>query len=185
MAISETFLIAIVGALAAIISACIGAFGAIAAAQKSHNQANCGIIGFAASGSGLGGLIVGLIIATIIIQQPSRDTPTPNPQQNSQPPIPGTSSAHQQLLGLWEYQQQRPPMPPPAGANQAILAHGDIDNSGTCHIKVFNSGEVIQGLGEGTFKLILLTGSPEQIDYTFLQIQRGAADHAGGACPRL
>ncbi|HMQ32809.1 MAG TPA: hypothetical protein PKD53_18915 [Chloroflexaceae bacterium] len=181
MAVSETFLIAIVGAFAAIISACIGAFGAIAAAQRSHSQLNCGMIGMAASGSGFGGLVIGVVTAALLVQQPGNRTPLPP----SQPVIPDSNGAQQQLLGVWEYQQVRPPMPAPAGVHQAIVAHGDIDNSGTCHLRVFYTGEAVQGLGEGTFKLILLTGSREQIESSIQQIQRGAAEHAGGSCPRL
>ncbi len=89
------------------------------------------------------------------------------------------------LLGTWEYQKPRPPMPNPAGQGQVIVAHGDIDNSGTCHLKVFGTGESVQGLGDGTFQLWLVSGTPEYIQTAIANHQSGAAAHAGGSCPRL
>lgn len=77
-------------------------------------------------------------------------------------------------LGVWQYQGTRPPFPPPAGPNQVIVAHGDIDNSGTCHVRVFREGEPIGGLGEGTFRLIRVTGTPDAIAVAVPDIQRGA-----------
>ena len=88
-------------------------------------------------------------------------------------------------LGVWEYKKSRPLMPSPASPGQAIMAHGDIDASGTCHFKVFGPGEIVQGLGEGTFKLWLISGSPEYIQAAIDNHQRGAAAHAGGLCPEL
>lgn len=90
-----------------------------------------------------------------------------------------------ELLGEWLYQQPRAPMPTPAGPNQVIFAHGDINNSGTCHVKEFGPGEPVQGLGLGSFKLCLITGSPECIRDYETQLQQGAAAHAGTSCPYL
>lgn len=89
------------------------------------------------------------------------------------------------LLGQWLYQQPRAPMPNPAGANQVIFAHGDINNTGTCRVKEFKTGEPVQGLGLGSFKLWLITGTAEYIRDTELQLQKGAAAHAGTECPYL
>jgi hypothetical protein len=98
---------------------------------------------------------------------------------------PTLSTVQKEFIGLWEYGQPRPPMPSPAGLNEVILANGDIDNSGTCHIKVFSSNEIVQGLGEGTFQLWRISGTTEQIESVIIQIQQGAAAHAGSPCPRL
>jgi hypothetical protein len=76
-------------------------------------------------------------------------------------------------------------MPEPASPGQVILAHGDIDNSGTCHIKVLGSGEKVQGLGNGTFRLVRIIGTPDQIEVKVKEIQEIAARGAGGSCPRL
>jgi hypothetical protein len=86
-------------------------------------------------------------------------------------------------LGLWEWGTSRPPMPEPAGVNQVIFAHGDIDNSGRCHVTEFGTGITVQGLGEGTFRLVRITGTPEQIRAAELEIQQIAANGAGGSCP--
>lgn len=85
-------------------------------------------------------------------------------------------------LGLWEWGNSRPPMPEPAGINQVIFAHGDIDNSGTCHVKEFGIGVPIEGLGDGTFRLVRITCAPEQITAKELEIQQTAAISAGGSC---
>ena len=76
-------------------------------------------------------------------------------------------------------------MPTPVGPGQVIVANGDIDNSGTCHIKVFGPRKPVQGLGEGTFELWLFSGTDEQIKVAVTETQRGAATHAGGSCPIL
>lgn len=103
------------------------------------------------------------------------------------PRLPSTSpsAVRVDFLGLWEYRGSRPPMPKPPDQGQVILANGDIDNSGTCHIKVFGPGEPVQGLGEGTFELRLITGTPEQIEALVANTQDGSAKTAGGSCPRL
>lgn len=89
------------------------------------------------------------------------------------------------LLGEWLYQQPRAPMPASAGANQVIFAHGDINNTGTCRVKEFGAGETVQGLGLGSFKLWLITGTAEYIKDVEAQLQSGAAAHAGTDCPYL
>lgn len=124
-----------------------------------------------------------------VVQAPASQQITPTRTDSSSSPTMPTpiviSGARQELIGLWEYQKARAPMPEPAGSNQAIVASGDIDNSGTCHVKVFRSGELVQGLGDGTFQLWRVSGTAEQIEVTITRIQNGAAAHAGGACPRL
>jgi len=112
--------------------------------------------------------------------QPTIPSIQPSPQSSS-----STLMCKIEFLGEWLYQQPRAPMPPPAGPNQVIFAHGDIDNSGTCHVKEFGPGEPVQGLGLGSFKLWLITGSPECIKDYEDYLQRGAASHAGTSCPYL
>src|SRR3990172_1747035 len=114
------------------------------------------------------------------------------PQTGNQPtaivnsPSPSTTIMSQtELLGQWLYQQSRAPMPSPAGVNQVIFAHGDIDNTGTCHVKEFGSGEPVQGLGLGSLKLWLITGTAEYIKDVEAQLQSGAASHAGTDCPYI
>jgi len=99
-----------------------------------------------------------------------------------------TSPSSQVLLGLWEWKGNRPPMPAPAGNGQVIFANGDIDNSGTCHVKEFGEGVLVEGLGEGRFQLWLLTGTPEQITGYETIIQQGSAsdqNNISGTCSRI
>ena len=83
--------------------------------------------------------------------------------QSSSPNNQQCSSFNREDLGLWVYNGNRPPFPPPPGECQVIVAHGDINDSGTCHIRVFHTGEPIGNLGNGTFRLVRITGSSEQI----------------------
>jgi hypothetical protein len=53
------------------------------------------------------------------------------------------------------------PKPPVEG--QAVIVHGDIDESSTCKFRVFSAGETIPWLGWGTYKFHVLTGTPEEI----------------------
>ena len=131
---------------------------------------------------------------TITSPTTSRSSPTTGPEPQSPTPIPQQPTAVQtylptvsiEVLGVWEYEGHRPPFPAPANSEQVIVAHGDIDDSGTCHIKEFGPGEPIRGLGNGTFKLVRITGTREQIKVAEAQIQKGAAEHAiGGTCPWL
>lgn len=95
---SENLLIAIISVVGAILAAFIGAFGAIAAAEKSHKQAGCGVIGLAASGSGLLGLVIGLALATLVVQrsasthQPQTVTISPSLPPTVQPLPPPTAT---------------------------------------------------------------------------------------------
>jgi hypothetical protein len=96
------------------------------------------------------------------------------------PPLPTvtpitTATPSQSLIGLWEYQKPRKDMPNPAQDGQVILANGDIDNSNTCHIKVFPPNVEVGGLGEGTFELWLLTGTSPQIEKMISNIQSGSS----------
>jgi uncharacterized protein YcfL len=104
--------------------------------------------------------------------------------------VPTQSSANiniskTEFLGEWLYQKTRAPMPNPAGLNQVIFAHGDINNSNTCHVKEFQSGELVQGLGLGSFKLWLITGPTDYIAEIETHLQNGAASHSGTDCPYL
>ena len=76
-------------------------------------------------------------------------------------------------------------MPPPAGEHQLILAHGDIDNSNTCHIRRFGPGEIVEGLGAGSFEIWRFTGSDQVLEAAVRKHQEGAARHAGGTCSEL
>ncbi len=66
-------------------------------------------------------------------------------------PPPGCTTGLRMNLGLWEFQGNRPPFPAPAGPCEAIIAHGDLDDTGTCSVQVFAQGQAISGLGSGTF----------------------------------
>ena len=90
---------------------------------------------------------------------------------------PGCPSGPRVNLGLWEYQGNRPPLPPPAGPCEAIVAHGDLDNSGTCTMRTFRQGEALAGLGNGTFRLVKVVGSPTQIDAAAAEIRRSACGY--------
>lgn len=188
---SESLLIAIIGVVGALLSALIGAFGAIAAAERANKQLGCGTIGLAASGGGLIGLLIIGLLAALVVQRlgltsppngpitvPAAQVPTarsqlpPNPPALAQPssnaPQPIVSGARQELIGLWEYHKTRAPMPQSADTNQVIVANGDIDNSGTCHIRVFGPGEPVTGLGEGTFQLWRVSGTSERLSGNYV-----------------
>ena len=123
------------------------------------------------------------------------------PESGGQPPLPtsvpqstpvvvatsqpssSSSIAQVENLGLWEWGRTRPPMPEPAMPGQVVFAHGDIDNSGSCHVTEFGPGQSVQGLGSGTFRLLRITGTPEQIKAAEAESQQGAANGAGGSCP--
>lgn len=77
-------------------------------------------------------------------------------------------------------------MPASAGQCQVIVAHGDVNNSSTCHLKVFRQGETVAGLGNGTYRLVRITGSPADIEAQIGRIQTSAASSAPNqSCPRL
>lgn len=180
--------------------------------QETSGHVKAAIIGgvFVVIAACIGGvfLIINTLVANgFIILGPSVQAGNPNPQptatskvvevaatetQGITPPTSApvfesqsTDNAKVELLGEWLYQQPRASMPAPAGPGQAVFAHGDIDNTGTCHVKEFGPSEIVQGLGEGTFKLWLITGTPEQIRSVETQLQSGAAAHAGTSCPYL
>src|SRR5436190_23894856 len=86
-------------------------------------------------------LLIGIIVGCIAIYQfiaPGLKTSTPPDGGVS---TGSCSSFSREDLGLWEYQRNRPAFPPAPGDCQVIVAHGDINDSGTCHIKVFHTGE--------------------------------------------
>lgn len=114
--------------------------------------------------------------STTVLQQ--------NPTQVSVPTSP-TIPNYVQDLGVWYYQGNRPALPSSPGVGQIIFANGDIANSGTCYVKRFEAGEPVQGLGNGTFQLWLISGSAEYINQQTANIQSGAARDAGMDCPYL
>lgn len=120
-------------------------------------------------------------------QTPNSSSISPTVTQQVVQPS-NVSESSQVLLGLWEWRGDRPPMPSPAGLGQVIFANGDIDNSGTCHVKEFGPGVPVEGLGEGRFELWLITGTPEQIAARETIIQKGSASDPNnllGTCPRI
>lgn len=112
--------------------------------------------------------------ATALLLQPSPTAPLPTIQQDR---------ATRLDLGLWVWNGNRPPMPPPAQPGSVIVAHGDLTDSGACQVKVFPAGVQPGGLGSGTFRLILVTGSQPAIEAMVYEIQAIAASEAGGVCP--
>jgi hypothetical protein len=128
-----------------------------------------------------------LVVPSAVVSRPTltaapslSDIATPSPQ-SSNPTVQG----RKELIGLWEYRGNRAPMPSPPEEGQVIMANGDITNSGTCNIRIFQPGEFVEGLGEGTFQLWRITGTTSQIEQIVQEIQLGAAAHANMACPRL
>jgi hypothetical protein len=125
----------------------------------------------------------------VVSQNQTPNSPSILPTATQQVLQPSSvSESSQVLLGLWEWRGNRPQMPPPADVGQVIFANGDIDNSGTCHVKEFGPGIPIQGLGEGRFELWLITGTPEQIASHESIIQQGSAsdpNNSLGTCPRI
>lgn len=66
-------------------------------------------------------------------------------------------SIQYQDLGTWTYWHEDGSYPQPP-SNGVIVAYGDIQNDGACHIKMFFSGDTVANLGNGTFELVELTG---------------------------
>ncbi len=66
-------------------------------------------------------------------------------------------------------------------ANQALLVHGDLTNSGTqCTYKVYRTGQTVpSSFGRGTFQVVLIQGPPEFVDASIKSDVAGAA----GAAP--
>jgi len=97
-------------------------------------------------------------LTTIPTQTASMSTPTPTPIQNPSPtPSPTGTSIVRKDLGLQQYWHEDGPYPQPPDKNGAIVAHGDIRDDGSCHIKIFYSGDTVENLGHGTFRLVQLT----------------------------
>ncbi len=112
--------------------------------------------------------------ATALPAQPSPTAPLPTIQQDR---------ATRLELGFWVWNGNRPPMPPPAQPGSVIVAHGDLTDSGACQVKVFAAGVQPGGLGSGTFRLVLVTGSEPAIEAMVYEIQAIAASETGGVCP--
>ena len=79
---------------------------------------------------------------------------------SGQPPDPTTAA-----LGDWEEfatniagGQQIILPTDPVGPNELYLAHGDIDASGNCAYRVFDTGETVSGLSTATWRLEQLSG---------------------------
>lgn len=115
-------------------------------------------------------------------------TPTPSPTQIPTPiptqlptPTPTTlqsETIHYKNLGVWQYWHTDGPYPQPPATNGAIVAHGDIQNDSNCHIKIFYSGDTVGNLGNGSFRLVQLTGGNRQAihDYVVANIQSQLGD---------
>ena len=115
------------------------------------------------------------------------DAPRPStaPVPTAIPAIVPTVPAQVENLGLWKYGAlDNPPYPAPAADGQIIVAHGDITGTGTCNIRTFGPHAPITGLGNGTFRLVRVTGNGETIDREWKRMQEEAARPVGG-CPAL
>jgi len=124
---------------------------------------------------------------TVMPSDTSTSTPTPTSTltPTSTSTFTPVLTATIEELGIWVFNGNRPPMPVAASTGQIILAYGDINDSGTCHIKEFGVGVAVEGLGSGTFKLVRIIGSPQEIQDAVDHIQNDAASDAGTECPRL
>ncbi len=65
------------------------------------------------------------------------------------------------------------------------MANGDVDNTQTCHIKIFPAGVTVEGLGDGSYELWVITGSAADQDRLVTEIQQLTMGAANGPCPRL
>lgn len=81
---------------------------------------------------------------------------TPDTPTGANPTSQGISIQYTDL-GTWNYWHQDGPYPQPP-SDGVIVAYGDIQNDGSCHIKMFFSGDTVANLGNGTFELVELTG---------------------------
>lgn len=125
------------------------------------------------------------VVVSIVPPMRALDTPAPTmtagpvatEAPTSAPPI----AAFDRDLGVC------PNCAPPAtvGANQVVLVHGDIDTSGTCHYRVFTTGQSLPPLGTGQYRVKLIQGSATYIDQRIASDVAGAAATAGGSCPKL
>lgn len=100
------------------------------------------------------------------------------------PPRTGSSMTFRvEDLGVCQYRQTCT-MPSPAENGQIVMAHGDINDTGTCHYRIFTTGQTVTGLGHGTYRLLRITGTPQEIDAAVQRAADGAARDTG-SCPRL
>jgi hypothetical protein len=75
------------------------------------------------------------------------------------------------------------PKPPVEG--QAVIVHGDIDETATCSFKVFYAGEAIPWLGWGTYKFVPVSGTSVEIKQQISKIHTDLETQMGGpySCP--
>lgn len=140
-------------------------------------------------------ILLGVLISScgvVVVTGSSSSTPTPVATENSTPalppsstPAPAQTGIQSTNLGYWNYPHTDGPYPQPS-ANGAIVAQGDIQNDGQCHIKIFYSGDTVANLGSGGFQLIQLTGGGGDrnaiVQYVTSNIQPGLQS-AHGSCP--
>ncbi len=109
---------------------------------------------------------------------PSMDT-----TENTRQDVDNSSGVKTTPLGTWVWNGNRPAYPATPGNGEYVIAHGDINSSGTCHYIVFEAGEAITGLGEGTFNMYRISGEAKavynEIDRHFDQV------NVGMICPML
>lgn len=74
-------------------------------------------------------------------------------------------------------------IPTSIGQHQVVLVHGDINQTGTCHYRVYTPGQQVQNLGSGQYRVKLIQGSQDYIDAEIKSDVAGAGAAIGGSCP--
>ena len=117
-------------------------------------------------------------------------TPPPTVTPTLVPPVPPTPTPLPVFFGRLRIfvavrGEPPPPMPAPAPEGKMYVANGDVDGSRTCHLRVFPPGTPVEGLGEGSYELWLLSGTPQEIEWYIASLEMLTAGAAERPCPRL
>ena len=129
-----------------------------------------------------------------VAQPPVQQPQSAPPQQIAGPALlspPPAKQASPRIADHWivlEHQYPHPVtgLPAPAGPGEAYFANGDlIQNDSRCYVKVFWSGQPIQGLGNGSWQLWKAVGTSDEIE-AYVQDSLPAIErHARKSCTRL
>ena len=112
------------------------------------------------------------------------------PSTASAPPPPPGKPASSRIADHWLVEHQYPHpvtgLPAPARPGEAYFANGNlIQNDSRCYVKVFWSGQPVQGLGNGSWQLWKAVGTRDEIE-AYVQDSLPAIEaHAKKPCTRL
>ncbi|MGI8509029.1 MAG: hypothetical protein ACR2MQ_06860 [Gemmatimonadaceae bacterium] len=121
------------------------------------------------------------VAPTVQQVRPTPTVPPPTLQVTETPTIAPQVASYDRDLGVC------PACTPPQmiGPHQVALVHGDINTSGTCHYRVYTTGQTVPRLGTGQYRVKLIQGSQDYIDQRIESDTAGAGASAGGSCTKL